>query len=528
MDEQRLDDGADVRDQFSAQQLDEVQGDQLAVNGGLGVEQLPDGSTVLHCNPNGSDEQALFVADANRNGGRMSRERYLALVHQVAQAYSAEYDGSNAEVLMGRALNEVWFRGAQGMWGPDAKESDAKDALKDEIRYVFDRTFITDGDKATLSEIDGAIERRVAASGLGAHGRLLRRYAKGKTGQVEISAAALKDASLRADLYNVFAGVRYDTSGRRLPDAEAMGRLWWAETHPGEEVPETVPWTDANAQAFSRWYYPRVQQEAEDYQKAFSICAREEILRRLARARSENRELDYNQELAIVDAVLYGRDGGGDGSWDDPHRFKSYLTADDIAQARVLRRREIASRREGRLLDGALAEVRREIAGEREGLAAAAEAQARAAAEKKAKQEAESARKKEEERKVKQEAEARARRIASGESDRVQAGWAYDGRDDDAEPSGCRISRERLKALTQELDIREGDVLVAHVKVGGRYVQLPVLNTYRPKDGKDKGVFLNARALLDVNGGSRRRVQYTEAASTDMKFSVIRAEKSDN
>lgn len=512
MDEQVLNE-MDVRDQFSAEQLEEVQADQLAANGGLVVELQPDGSSLLHCDPNGSDEQVAFVADANAHGGRMSRERYLALVHQVAAAYSSEYDGSNAEVLMGRALNEVWFPGAQVMWGDGVKEQEAKGALKDEIKYVFDRSFITDGDKATLSEIEGAIARRAAAVP-GAHGRLLRRYAEEKSGGMVISAGALKDASIRADLFNVFSGKRYDVRGERLPDAEPMARLWWAETHPGEEVPAEIPWTDENAQAFSRWYYPRVKQESEDYRKAFEICAREEILRRLARARMERPELDYNQELRIIDAVLYGKDGGDGASWDDAHRFKSYLTADDIAEARVLRRREIAGRLEGRKLGAVLADVRAEIDSERGALVAAeAERKAKAAADKAAEQ------------RVKKEAEARAKRVASGVSERVLAGWAYDGRDDDDEPSGCRISRERLRGLTEELDIRDGDVLVAHVKVGSRYVQLPVLNTYRPKDGQDKGLFLNARALLDVNGGARRKVRYTEAASTDVKFSVIRNKK---
>lgn len=490
---------------------------QSVLAGQMGFVQRADGSRGLDFNPNAVPEVVAFAGAVNE-GQPPDRNKYLAAVDAVGLAWSADADGYNNDSLVEMALNEVWFDGAEEMFGPDVTKEQARGLVKDRLLEGMRRTHAFAGaDKDADTLLMDDIVKSIDAAGwqrdmsrFSSDARLLRKYTKNEDKEYEFSGAESD-----ADLYNRFMGRGWQ-NGKRV-DAKKWREQWWDETQEGEERPkDEAGWNEVfrdNASGFAAWYREHAVQEAENYSARYRLAARSEVLRRLGDARARGEKLTYSQQRAVVLAVLESKGGGDkDSPYDDAWHWPSVLTEEDVARAEERRMAGLRGRMEDFL--GRAAEARQEIAGMREGAVAKREAAALAKvqeAERKQKEKVSAAEQ------VK-EAKALEHRRKVG-TDKVVTGWGYDDQDNWDEPEGVRISESRLAEVRKQLGWEEGDGLYVVLKVRDRAaLMFPVVGDY---EGEDLGVALNARAQEVVTKrGKRGRADFDAEGDGEVVFKI--------
>lgn len=495
-------------DAMTQPQITEVAMNQSVHAGKMGYVQR-NGRSWLDFNPNAEPEVVAFAGEVNE-GQPMDRNKYLAAVDAVGLAWSADADGFNHDSLVEMALNEVWFDGAEEMFGPDVTKEQARGLVKDRLLEGMLRTHAfakASGDADTLLMDD--IVKSIDAAGwqrdmsrFSSDARLLRKYTKNEDKEYEFSGAEAD-----ADLYNRFMGRGWQ-NGKRV-DAKKWREQWWDETQEGEEIPkDEAGWNEVfrdNASGFAAWYREHAVQEAENYSARYRIAARSEVLRRLGDARARGRKLSYSQQRAVVLAVLESRDGGDKGSpYDDAWHWPSVLTEEDVARAEERRMDAIAGRREE--YKTRAAEARQDVAGMRAAAVAKKEAATLAKKEeaerkKEEKEAAKLAEKQKKEAAAEQEKAAKAlEMLRKNGTAKVISGWGYDGRGKYDEPEACRVHEAKLAEVRKQLNVGDDEAVYVQLKVRGKSaILLPVVADY---GGEDYGVMLNARAqsLLTKSG----------------------------
>lgn len=497
-------------------QQEAVAMNQSVLTGQMGFVQRADGSRGLDFNPNAVPEVVAFAGAVNE-GQPPDRNKYLAAVDAVGLAWSADADGFNNDSLVEMALNEVWFSGAEEMFGPDVTKEQARGLVKARLLEGMQRThaFAKAGNDADTLLIEDIVQSIDAAgwkrdmSRFSSDARLAKRYVP-VNGKVSV-----KGAEKDVDLYNRFMG-RSWLNGKAV-EAKKWREQWWDETQEGEKRPkDEAGWNESfsdNAGEFAVWYGKYAKQESENYRMRYRLAARSEVLRRLGDARARGENLSYSQQRAVVLAVLESRDGGDKGSpYDDAWHWPSVLTEEDVARAEERRMAGLRGRMED--FRGRADEARQEIAGMRAGAVAKREAAALAKvqeAERKQKEKVAAAEQ------VK-EAKALEHRRKVG-TDKVVTGWGYDDQDNWDEPEGVRISESRLAEVRKQLGWEEGDGLYVVLKVRDRAaLMFPVVGDY---EGEDLGVALNARAQEVVTKrGKRGRADFDAEGDGEVVFKI--------
>lgn len=488
---------------MSQPQITEVGMNQSVLDGRLGFSAGADGRRWLDFNPNAEPEVVAFAGSVNE-GQPLDRNKYLAAVDAVALSWSADADGYNFDSLVKGAVNELWFDGAEEMFGPDVDAEQARGLVKSRVEEVMRRTHAfakadKDADTLLMEDIVKSIDAKGWARDLcrfSGDARLAKRYQEVK------GVVNAKGAEKDADLYNRFMGRGFRYNGE-LKKAEAVvakrwREEWWQETQGDEAMPkDEAGWQKVfhdNAKGFAAWYAKHAEQESANYRMRYQLAARSEIMRRLADARARGEKLSYAQQRAVVLAVLESQDGGDAASvYDDAWHWPSVLTEEDVARAEQRRMDAIVGRR--REYDKRAAKARGEVAGMRAAAVAKKEAAALA-------KERETERKKaEKEAKAAQEKAAKAlAQLRRSGTPKAISGWGYDDCDNWDEPEGVRISESRLAEVRKQLNVGEGEAVYVQLKVRGKSaVLLPVVGVY---EGDDLGVALNARAqsLLTKSG----------------------------
>lgn len=485
-------------DAMSQPQITEVAMNQSVLDGRMGIYARKNGQRRLDFNPNAGAEVVAFAGSVNE-GKPMDRNKYLAAVDAVGLAWSADADGFNDDSLVEMALNEVWFDGAEEMFGPDVNKEQARGLVKHRVEEVMRRTHAfaqasADSDTLMMNDIVNSIDAagwKRDLSRFSSDARLLRRYTENKDKEYEFNGAEAD-----VDLYNRFMGRGWQ-NGKRVA-AKKWSEQWWDETQKGKERPkDEAGWNEIfrdRAGEFAAWYREHAVQEAKNYSARYRLAARSEILRRLGDARAMGEKLSYAQQRAVVMAVLESRDGGDkDSSYDDAWHWPSVLTDEDVARAEQRRMDAIADR--WAEFETRAAEARGEVAGMRATAVAKKEAAALAKKE-------EAERKKvEKEAAAEQERSAKALELLrKNGTAKVISGWGYDGRGKYDEPEACRVHEAKLAEVRKQLHVGEDEAVYVQLKVRGKSaVLLPVVADY---GGEDYGVMLNARAqsLLTKSG----------------------------
>lgn len=480
-------------------QQEAVAMNQSVLAGQMGFVQRADGSRGLDFNPNAEPEVVAFAGSVNE-GQPPDRNKYLAAVDAVGLAWSADADGFNNDSLVEMALNEVWFSGAEEMFGPDVNESQGREVVKSRLLEVMRRTHAfakadKDADTLLMDDIVKSIDARGwerDLSRFSGDARLLRKYTE--NGDKEYVYKG--DADADVDLYNRFMGRGWQ-NGKRV-DAKKWREQWWDETQKGEEHPkDEAGWNEVfrdKAGDFAVWYRERAVQEQANYRMRYQLAARSEILRRLGDARARGQKLSYAQQRAVVMAVLESRDGGDkDSPYDDAWHWPSVLTEEDVARAEERRMAGLRGRMED--FRARAVEARGEVAGMRAAAVVKKEAAALAKEQEAERKEAEKRAAAEQKRSAK--ALEKRRKVGT---DKVVTGWGYDDQDNWDEPEGVRISEGRLAEVRKQLNVGEDEAVYVQLKVHGKSaILLPVVGDY---EGGDLGVALNARAqaLLTKSG----------------------------
>lgn len=480
-------------DAMSKPQITEVAMNQSVLDGKMGYVQR-NGRSWLDFNPNAGLEVVSFAGAVNE-GQPMDRNKYLAAVDSIALDWSADADGYNYDSLVDSAVNEVWFDGAEEMFGPDVTREQARGVVKNHVEEVMMRTYaFTPADKdyamVRMNDIMKSIEAermRLSSSNT----RLLQKYTKNGDKGYELS-----DAESNFDLYNRFMGRGWQ-NGKRF-DSKKWREQWWDETHAGEERPkDEAGWQKVfadDAGDFAAWYHEHAVQEDKNYATRYRIAARSEILRRLGDARARGVKLSGSQQEDVILSVLDSVEGRDKTSpYDDAWHWPSVLTEEDVTRAEQRRMDAIAGRRNE--YAARIKTARGEVAGMRASAVAKKEAAAldkeQAAEKKKTDKEAE----------AEQEKAARALELLrkSG-TPKVISSWGYDGRGKNDEPEACRVHESQLAAVRKQLNVGEDEAVYVQLKVRGKAaILLPVVADY---GGEDYGIMLNARAqsLLTKSG----------------------------
>lgn len=482
-------------------QLTEVAMTQSVLDGKMGFVQR-NGRSWLDFNPNAEPEVVAFAGAVNE-GQPPDRNKYLAAVDAVGLAWSADADGFNNDSLVEMALNEVWFSGAEEMFGPDVNESQGREVVKSRLLEVMRRTHAfakadKDADTLLMDDIVKSIDARGwerDLSRFSGDARLLRKYTE--NGDKEYVYKG--DADADVDLYNRYMGRGWQNG--KAVEAKKWREQWWQETQGGEKQPkDEAGWNEVfrdKAGDFAAWYREHAEVESKNYRMRYQLAARAEILRRLGDARARGQKLSYAQQRAVVLAVLESRDGGDKGSpYDDAWHWPSVLTEEDVARTEQRRMDAIASRREE--FETRAAEARGEVARMRAAAVAKKEEAALAKvqeAERK-KEEKEAAKLAEKQKKEAEAEQVKAARalelLRKNGTAKAISGWGYDGRGKYDEPVACRVHRAQLDAVRKQLNVGDDEAVYVQLKVRGKAaVLLPVVAGY---GGEDYGVMLNARA----------------------------------
>lgn len=488
-------------DAMTQPQITEVAMNQSVHTGKIGFVQRADGSRGLDFNPNAVPEVVAFAGAVNE-GQPMDRNKYLAAVDAVGLSWSADADGYNNDSLVEMALNEVWFDGAEEMFGPDVTKEQGRGLVKDRLLEGMQRTHAfakASGDADTLlmndivQSIDAAGWKR-DLSRFSSDARLAKRY-KSENGKMSV-----KGAEKDVDLYNRFMGRGWQNGN--AVEAKKWREEWWQEVKGDEPMPkDEAGWQKVfadDAGDFAVWYSKHAEQESENYRMRYQLAARSEIMRRLSDARARGEKLSYAQQRAVVLAVLNSRDGGDkDSPYDDAWHWPSVLTEEDVARAEERRMAGLRGRMED--FRGRAAEARHEIAGMRADAVAKKEAAALA------KEQAAEQKKADKEAAAEQEKEAKAlEKLRKFGTPKVISGWGYDDQENWDEPEGVRISTSRLAEVRKQLNVGEDEAVYVQLKVRGKSaILLPVVGDY---EGEDLGVALNARAqsMLTKSGKKGR------------------------
>lgn len=218
-------------------QQEAVAMNQSVLAGQMGVVQRADGSRGLDFNPNAVPEVVAFAGAVNE-GQPPDRNKYLAAVDAVGLAWSADADGFNNDSLVEMALNEVWFSGAEEMFGPDVTKEQARGLVKDRLLEGMRRTHAFAGaDKDVDILLMDDIVQSIDAAGwkrdlsrFSSDARLAKRYVP-VGGKVSV-----KGAEKDVDLYNRFMG-RGWLNGKAV-EAKKWREQWWDETQGGEKLPK--------------------------------------------------------------------------------------------------------------------------------------------------------------------------------------------------------------------------------------------------------------------------------------------------
>lgn len=477
-------------------QITEVAMNQSVLDGKMGYVQR-NGRSWLDFNPNAEPEVVAFAGAVNE-GQPMDKNKYLAAVDSIALDWSADADGYNYDSLVDSAVNEVWFDGAEEMFGPDVTREQARGVVKHHVEEVMRRTHAfakaeKDADTLMMEDIVKSIDARGwerDLSRFSSDARLAKRY-KSEKGKMSVSGAE-KDV----DLYNRFMGRGWQNGN--AVEAKKWREEWWQEVKGGETMPkDEAGWQKVfrdKAGDFAVWYSKHAEQESENYRMRYQLAARSEIMRRFGDARARGEELSGAQQWAVVLAVLNSKDGRDkDSPYDDAWHWPSVLTVEDVARVEERRMAAIAGRRAE--YETKTAEARGVVAGMRADAVAKKEAAALA-------KEQEAERKKEEkEAEAEQEKAARALELLrkSG-TPKVISSWGYDGRGKHDEPEACRVHESQLAAVRKQLNVGEDEAVYVQLKVRGKSaILLPVVADY---GGEDYGIMLNARAqsLLTKSG----------------------------
>lgn len=486
-------------DAMSKPQITEVAMNQSVLDGKMGFKQR-NGRSWLDFNPNAEPEVVAFAGAVNE-GQPMDRNKYLAAVDAVGLAWSADADGYNNDSLVEMAVNELFFDGAEEMFGPDVSAQQARGLVKNRVEEVMRRTHAfakteKDADTLMMEDIVKSIDARGwqrDLSDFSSDARLAKRY-KSEKGKMSVSGAE-KDL----DLYNRFMGRGWQNG--KAVEAKKWREEWWQEVKGNETMPkDEAGWQKVFADKagdFAVWYSKRAEQESENYRMRYQLAARSEIMRRLSDARARGEKLSYAQQRAVVLAVLNSRDGGDKASpYDDAWHWPSVLTEEDVARVEERRMASIAGRRAE--YETKAAEARGVVAGMRADAVAKKEAAAlakeqEAERKKEEKEAAKLAEKQKKEAAAEQEKAAKElEKLRKSGTPKVISGWGYDGRDKFDEPEGCRVHAAQLAAVRKQLNVGEDEVVYVQLKVRGKSaILLPVVADY---GGEDYGVMLNARA----------------------------------
>lgn len=494
---------------LSADDLTAIQIAQDVYAQGFSSSLLPDGTQGIKYNVNGSDNHVLAGMDAAAHGGRMSLAKYMAAVHDSAEAWGAAFDGHarNRQALEDAAFREVNYEGVENIFGGNYSKNDAEREIKHEISRIFDRMFIPGTDEKTNNleklvpmEDINRIVNSVDTGSMSAFGRLKGLYTE-KDKEWEVSK---DEARASADLFNLWEGKRYDTEGK-LTKVAGWKEQFLKET--GKDKNESFY---DNAPEFALWAREKVFSGADAYQAAFRLGAKEEILTRLIRANAHG-ELSQAEELEVIYAVTHGKDGGRqDVAWDDPKKWPSHITPEDIDRLELIHKgayREAYRDEEEReaVLKG-VRDVRDQGAQEAEelGLTAAA----KKAAEKKAKKEAE--------RKAKEE-EMKKSNLVTKYGVRQ---WSADA--DLREEPMASVEKSQYESIKKELLFQPGDKLYVHIQKGNKKYTFPV-KAYYTSDKGNTTINLSPSAVLQMKGARAKKAE-TEG-NDNIRFYVERAKR---
>ena len=475
-------------DAMTQPQITEVAMNQSVHAGKMGYVQR-NGRSWLDFNPNAEPEVVAFAGAVNE-GQPMDRNKYLAAVDAVGLSWSADADGYNNDSLVEMAVNELYFDGAEEMFGPDVSAQQARGLVKNRVEEVMRRTHAfakaeKDADTLMMEDIVKSIDARGwerDLSRFSSDARLAKRY-KSENGKMSV-----KGAEKDVDLYNRFMGRGWQNGN--AVEAKKGREEWWQEVKGDETMPnDEAGWQKAfadDAGDFAVWYSKHAEQESENYRMRYQLAARSEIMRRLSDARARGEKLSYAQQRAVVLAVLNSRDGGDkDSPYDDAWHWPSVLTEEDVARVEERRMAAIAGRRAE--YETKAAEARGVVAGMRADAVAKKEAAALA------KEQAAEKKKADKEAAAEQEKEAKAlEKLRKFGTPKVISGWGYDDQENWDEPEGVRISTSRLAEVRKQLNVGEDEAVYVQLKVRGKSaILLPVGGDY---GGEDLGVALNARA----------------------------------
>ena len=475
-------------DAMTQPQITEVAMNQSVHAGKMGYVQR-NGRSWLDFNPNAEPEVVAFAGAVNE-GQPMDRNKYLAAVDAVGLSWSADADGYNNDSLVEMAVNELYFDGAEEMFGPDVSAQQARGLVKNRVEEVMRRTHAfakaeKDADTLMMEDIVKSIDARGwerDLSRFSSDARLAKRY-KSENGKMSV-----KGAEKDVDLYNRFMGRGWQNGN--AVEAKKWREEWWQEVKGDETMPnDEAGWQKAfadDAGDFAVWYSKHAEQESENYRMRYQLAARSEIMRRLSDARARGEKLSYAQQRAVVLAVLNSRDGGDkDSPYDDAWHWPSVLTEEDVARVEERRMAAIAGRRAE--YETKAAEARGVVAGMRADAVAKKEAAALA------KEQAAEKKKADKEAAAEQEKEAKAlEKLRKFGTPKVISGWGYDDQENWDEPEGVRISTSRLAEVRKQLNVGEDEAVYVQLKVRGKSaILLPVVGDY---EGEDLGVALNARA----------------------------------
>lgn len=463
-----------------------------------------DGSTKFEYNQGGGLNYVVAAQAANANGGVMDHDKFLAAARETAQAYASAFDGTNREELCDRAFNEMWYDGCESMFSGDGEEraKKAQSELMNVITDTMNRCLVSEGDVKTvhMKAIDATIKAYNPAKN-SAYARIMKLYKPGnEQGTVVIDEDAARHSN---DLFNLWEGKRYERMhGDVKGKAEPMMKQYWADTHPGEEMPKDIRFYD-HAREFAQWLYDTkgadgMDAEVEKYRQYFAAAVKERILKRLMAERASNKDLNYDAEFRIVREELENKN------------WNAHLTQDDVNRALTERMGEYRIfAPDG--MEKALEKPRelvRKGKEEADALGLSKEGKKRLEAEAKAKAEEE---------KLRNTSFYAASNGKMPTAQRQARAWMGHSALDQLD-TGAVINEALAARLKKELRWQDGDTIVLKITKGSKTWQIPVKYT---ADFKGDTVYLSAKDVVRMKG-TRDKTIKTEGQD-QITFGIIRA-----
>ena len=464
-----------------------------------------DGSTKFEYNQGGGLNYVVAAQAANANGGVMDHDKFLAAARETAQAYASAFDGTNRDELCDRAFNEMWYDGCESMFSGDGEEraKKAQSELMNVITDTMNRCLVSEGDVKTvhMSAIDATIKAYNPARN-SAYARIMKLYKPGNVqGTVVIDEEAARHSN---DLFNLWEGKRYDRMhGDVRVEADPMKKLYWADTHPGEKMPQDLKYFD-HAREFAQWLYDTkgadgLDAEVEKYRQYFAAAVKERILKRLMAERAKNKDLNYDGEFRIVREELENKN------------WNAHLTQDDVNRALTDRMGEYRIfAPDG--MEKALEKPRelvRKGKEEADALGLSKEGKKRLEAEAKAKAEEE---------KLRNTSFYAASNGKMPTAQRQARKWGLHPDIDKEYGKGAVISTNLVKKLKKELRWQEGDEIVLKIAKGSKIWQIPVVDTTDQDDGY---IYISTQDAINMKSTRDKKLQCE--GQDQITFGIIRA-----